>query len=216
MDHLKSVVPVEPPTIANDEMLHRIGQVTRTLHENLRVLGFDKILEQVASEIPDARDRLNYVARMTEQAAERVLNSVDLANPLQDEISHAAVALEQDWRAAMAATDASLNNALLINQTLAFIELANRHSVASKALLMDIMMAQDFQDLTGQVIKRITLLAHDLEQELVQVLIDFSPEPSQKGNDSKLINGPQINPDQQDDALSSQAQVDSLLDTLGF
>jgi chemotaxis protein CheZ len=126
------------------------------------------------------------------------------------------VALEQDWRAAMAATDASLNNALLINQTLAFIELANRHSVASKALLMDIMMAQDFQDLTGQVIKRITLLAHDLEQELVQVLIDFSPEPSQKGSDSKLINGPQINPDQQDDALSSQAQVDSLLDTLGF
>jgi len=63
------------PVSTNDEILNRIGHVTRALHDNLSGLGFDKILEKAASEIPDARERLNYVARMTEQAAERVLNA---------------------------------------------------------------------------------------------------------------------------------------------
>jgi chemotaxis protein CheZ len=213
---LKSDMPVDETLLTNDEMLSRIGQVTRTLHDNLRLLGFDKILEQVATEIPDARDRLNYVARMTEQAAERVLNSIDLANPLQDEITNSSVQIEKEWHKVIDASDLNLNQTELVNKTLNFIKIANKNSVATKALLIDIMMAQDFQDLTGQVINRITLLAHDLERELVQVLIDFSPASANKENDSKLINGPQINPEQSDDALSSQSQVDNLLDTLGF
>ena len=73
---------------SNDEMLNRIGHVTRTLHDSLQGLGFDKILEQVATEIPDTKERLNYVARMTEQAAERVLNATDLANPLQTKLAN--------------------------------------------------------------------------------------------------------------------------------
>ncbi len=216
MINLKSVIPVEDASIVNDEMLNRIGQVTRAFHENLRLLGFDKILEQVATEIPDARNRLNYVARMTEQAADRVLNSVDLANPLQDAIAKEAVVLEAQWYKAINAPGSNLNNSALAKETISFIALANTNSITTKALLMDIMMAQDFQDLTGQVIQKITLLAHELEQELVQVLVDFSPLSANKDIASKLINGPQIDPESNKDALSTQAQVDNLLDTLGF
>ena len=91
---------IEPmPSInPNDEMLNRIGHVTRVLHDSLRGLGLDKILEQVAQDIPDARDRLAYVARMTEQAAERVLNATDAAMPLQAELVTVAAKLEMQWK----------------------------------------------------------------------------------------------------------------------
>ena len=73
-DALKNVIRIEGEAdgvqVQHDEMLQRIGLMTRNLHESLRGLGFDKLLEQAAQGIPHARDRLNYVARMTEQAAE--------------------------------------------------------------------------------------------------------------------------------------------------
>jgi chemotaxis protein CheZ len=213
---INSNTPIEESLVPNDLILNRIGQLTRTLHESLRSLGLDKILEQVAIEIPDARDRLNYVAQMTEQAAERVLNSIDLANPLQDEIANEGIQLEVEWRKFIDESDLNAYNLALVNKTISFIEVSTRNSLATKALLIDIMMAQDFQDLTGQVIKKISLLAHDLELELGRVLTDFSPATSIKDTGTKLLNGHQISPDKDVNALSSQAQVDSLLDTLGF
>ncbi len=81
---------------------------------------------------------------------------------------------------------------------------------------MEIMMAQDFQDLTGQVIKKITGLAQDLERQLVQVLVDFSPAVNQKAADTGLMNDPQVNLEKAVDVMASQEQVDDLLDSLGF
>jgi chemotaxis protein CheZ len=81
---LQQITEQARPIDKHDEMLNRIGQVTRSLHENLKGLGFDKIIEQVSKDIPDACERLNYVSRMTEQSAERVLNATDAAIPLQD------------------------------------------------------------------------------------------------------------------------------------
>src|SRR5579872_7129102 len=83
---------------AQTEMLTRVGMMTRTLHDSLRGLGFDKLLERAAHEIPDARDRLDYVAKMTEQAAQRVLNATDAAGPLQDEIDSGANVLANAWQ----------------------------------------------------------------------------------------------------------------------
>ncbi len=208
----------------NDEMLNRIGHVTRVLHDSLSGLGLDKILEQVAQDIPDARDRLSYVARMTEQAAERVLNATDAAIPLQDELASGATALQQRWKEVLAEPSLKSEYNLAADETLEFLAMTGKHTAETKALLMDIMMAQDFQDLTGQVIKKITSLAQDLEKQLVQVLIDFSPAKPKKEADvakvesndtSLLMNGPQIDPDAAD-VVASQEQVDDLLDSLGF
>jgi chemotaxis protein CheZ len=180
-------------------------------------LGLDKLLEQVAQDIPDARDRLAYVARMTEQAAERVLNATDAAIPLQTELSAEAVSLEQRWKCTLEKPSLKSEYNEMANETLVFLSLTEKNTAETKALLMDIMMAQDFQDLTGQVIKKITGLAQDLERQLVQLLIDFSPTTTKKEVDSTtmLMNGPQIDPTAAD-VVASQEQVDDLLDSLGF
>ncbi|HNU67132.1 MAG TPA: protein phosphatase CheZ [Methylotenera sp.] len=199
-----------------DEMLSRIGHVTRTLHDSLRGLGLDKIMEQVAQEIPDARDRLKYVAKMTEQAAERVLNATDAAMPMQDEILSQGNALETRWKAILANASLKSEYNEIANETLTYLAATGKNSTETKALLMDIMMAQDFQDLTGQVIKKITVLAQELEQQLVQVLVDFSPGMVKKETENQLMNGPQIDPENTADVVASQEQVDDLLDSLGF
>lgn len=206
---------IMPHIPAHDEMLSRIGHVTRALHDNLSGLGFDKMLEQVASEIPDARDRLNYVARMTEQAAERVLNATDEATPLQTELSTEATKLGEQWQAILDKPSLKSEYNAVVQDTMAFLALTEKNTAATKALLMDIMMAQDFQDLTGQVIKKITSLAQDLEKQLVQVLVDFSPQATKKEEET-LMNGPQIDPHNTVDVVASQEQVDDLLDSLGF
>src|SRR5881398_1484737 len=94
---------------SHDEVLSRIGHMTRALHESLRGLGLDKLIEKAASDIPDARDRLDYVARLSEDAAKRVLDATDAAGPLQDRIDGSAAELSQAWRALLAgAGDAQL------------------------------------------------------------------------------------------------------------
>jgi chemotaxis protein CheZ len=200
-----------------DDMLHRIGQMTRGLHESLRELGLDQMIEKAAQEIPDARDRLNYVATMTEQAADRVLNATDIANPLQDNIIDKAASLEAKWKDVMKTPSLKSEYNEAAEATLVFLKQAVEDSNATKAQLLEIMMAQDFQDLTGQVIKKITELAHSIEKELVRTLVDFAPnKPVMAAVESDgLLNGPQINPEATN-VVSSQEQVDDLLDSLGF
>ncbi|WP_036168473.1 protein phosphatase CheZ [Massilia sp. 9096] len=208
-----------PDVSSHDEVLGRIGHMTRALHENLRGLGLDKLIEKAASDIPDARDRLDYVARLSEDAAKRVLDATDAANPLQDGIEASAGELSQAWRALLADGGGQpLPEAwrALAERTIAGLEDSGKAAVATKGQLMDIMMAQDFQDLTGQVIKRITGIAQNLEKQLVQMLVDFAPEQIRRELDNGLLNGPQINPEGKSDVVADQGQVDDLLDSLGF
>lgn len=219
-DDLEDVSPVDSSEAiaSEDDMLHRIGQMTRGLHDSLRELGLDQMIEKAAQEIPDARDRLNYVATMTEQAADRVLNATDIANPLQDNIINNAASLEAKWKEVMITPSLKSEYNEAAEETLVFLKQAVDDSNATKAQLLEIMMAQDFQDLTGQVIKKITELAHSIEKELVRTLVDFAPNKpalAVKESDS-LLNGPQINPEATANVVSNQEQVDDLLDSLGF
>ena len=201
---------------SHDEVLSRIGHMTRALHESLRGLGLDKLIEKAASDIPDARDRLDYVARLSEQAAKRVLDATDAAGPLQDGIDAAAVELGRSWQSLLDSGEGSAEWRQLAEKTVASLAASRSAASATKGHLMDIMMAQDFQDLTGQVIKRITGIAQNLEQQLVQVLVDFAPAEVRRELDNGLMNGPQINPEGNSEVVGDQAQVDDLLDSLGF
>lgn len=203
-------------TGAQDEVLARIGLMTRGLHDNLRALGFDKLIEKAAHEMPTARDRLSYVARMTEQAAQRVLNATDAATPLQENIDAGAEDLAAAWQAALQAPFSEQRYRDMAAQTLSFLTQARSDAGATKQQLLTIMMAQDFQDLTGQVIKKVTELAHGIEQQLVQLLIDYAPPEMRRDAGSGLLNGPQINPEGNPDVVAGQEQVDDLLDSLGF
>ncbi|SOZ68275.1 Chemotaxis protein cheZ; Chemotaxis phosphatase [Cupriavidus taiwanensis] len=209
------------PTLSNDsaeQLILRIGNLTRMLRDNMRELGLDKEIERAAQAIPDARDRLNYIAAMTEQAAERTLNAVELAQPIQSDIEQQAETLDQRW-AAWFEKPVELSDARsLVLDTRAFLSEVPAQARATNSHLLDIMMAQDFQDLTGQVIKKMMDMIRTLEQELLQVLIDNVPSERrvEAPAPSTLMNGPQVNPEGKPDVVSDQAQVDDLLASLGF
>jgi chemotaxis protein CheZ len=200
----------------SDEMLARVGQITRTLHDSLRELGFDKVLEKATVDIPDVRERLNYVARMTEQAAQRVLNATDAAIPMQERIDAGADEILNGWQATFKAPFSEAHYRDMATMTMQCLADMRNDTSATKQQLLDIMMAQDFQDLTGQVIRKVTDLAHNLEQQLVQLLIDYAPAEIKRDAGSGLLNGPQINPEKRSDVVADQSQVDDLLDSLGF
>jgi len=199
-----------------EALLGRIGQLTRQLREGLRELGLDKQVERAAQAIPDARDRLNYVATTTERAAHRALNAIELAQPLQERLATDAGALNARWDEWFA-NPIELNDAReLVLDTRNYLREVPKTAQAINTQLMEILMAQDFQDLTGQVIKKMMEVVNDVETQLLQVLIDNSPpEKRQELNSNSMLNGPQIQPGLPD-AVSDQSQVDDLLESLGF
>lgn len=199
-----------------EELLGRIGQLTRQLREGLRELGLDKEVAKAAQAIPDARDRLAYVAATTERAAHRALNAIDVAQPLQEGLATEAKGLSKRWDEWFA-NPIELDHAReLVMDTRGYLADVPQKTNAINTQLMEILMAQDFQDLTGQVIKKMMEVVNDMETELLQVLIDNTPlEKRQEIVHNSLQNGPQIvagNPD----AVADQSQVDDLLESLGF
>ncbi len=199
---------------AEDDVFNEIGQLTRSLHDSLRELGFDKNLQKAASDIPDARDRLNYIATMTQAAAERVLNATEATQPIVDKMEAGAKTLAGEWQKLF-------DNKLdvdefkqLATQTQAYFLELPRQTRQTSANLTEIMMAQDFQDLTGQVIKKVMDVTQNLEAQLLTLLVHHAPTSANL--DPGLLNGPVVNAAGRTDVVTSQAQVDDLLESLGF
>ena len=145
----------DSPDLTADRILARIGQLTKTLRDSMRELGLDKHVEQAAEMVPDARDRLKYVADMTEQAAERVLTAIDIAKPLQEKLQADAAELDSRWERWYAAPIEREEVRTLMSDTRAFLARVPDATFTTNQKLLEIMLAQDFQDLTGQVIKKI-------------------------------------------------------------
>ena len=202
--------------VDSSKVINQIGHMARTLHDTLRELGLNKQIEKAAASIPDARDRLNYVATLTEQAAERVLNATEAAQPLVEKMEVEAHRLSGQWQLLFEKKLDVEQFKGLVTQTHAFLYEVPKHAKATNAYLMEIMMAQDFQDLTGQVIKKITAVTKEMEQQLLALLVENAPVSIRADLDAGLLNGPVINPTGRTDIVSSQDQVDDLLESLGF
>src|SRR5574343_1427771 len=200
-----------------EAVFNRIGHMARALHDTRGQLGYDKLLEKTVSALPDAKDRLAYVANLTEQAACRVLNATDVAGPLVDDIENGALALGKRWDKVFANELGVSEFRALAEETRAFLnEQLPQKTRGTHAQLTEIMMAQDFQDLTGQVIKKIVALAQDLESGLMNVLIEVLPPQRQTDEVKSLMNGPVVNAEGRSDVVVNQGQVDDLLESLGF
>lgn len=198
-----------------EQLVNRIGHLTRQMREGMRELGLDKSIARAAEAIPDARDRLSYVAQMTERAAERALNAIDVAQPIQDNLSKQAVALGKRWDVWFESPLELADARELVKDTRGYLAEAPAQASATNAQLMEIMMAQDFQDLTGQVIKKMMDVIKDMETQLLQLLIDNAPPEKRQEASNGLLNGPQIKTGVPD-AVDGQDQVDDLLASLGF
>ena len=198
------------------DLLTKLGQLTRTMHDSLGELGYDRKLGAAAAKIPDARERLAYVATMTERAAVRVMNATDVARPIQQQLSRDAAALAERWRGVFAAEVGVEQFKALSAATLEYLEAVPKQTQETNAQLTEIVLAQDFQDLTGQVNKRISDLAHHLETELLALLLEYMPEDHRPAGTEGLLNGPVVNAERTGDVVTTQAQVDDLLESLGF
>ncbi|WP_413738584.1 protein phosphatase CheZ [Sodalis sp. RH21] len=209
--------PTMPKTNATaTEIISRIGQLTRMLRDSLKELGLDQAIAQAAEAIPDARDRLDYVVQMTAQAAERALNCVDAAQPRQTRLEKGAKALTVRWDSWFEQPIELGDARELVTATRDYLAEVPEHTAFTHAQLMEIMMAQDFQDLTGQVIKRMMDVVQEIEKQLLMVLLENMPEPAQSKRASDgLLNGPQLD-HTVEGVVANQDQVDDLLDSLGF
>ncbi|MYM26902.1 protein phosphatase CheZ [Duganella sp. CY15W] len=196
------------------QMFERLGGIVRLLHDSLRELGYDKALTEAATQISDAQDRLEYVASLTEQAANKVLNTLDEGMPEQDVLSKQSKDMENRWADLFAGKLSLEQFKQLAGDSQKFAVAVSAATEAEKARLLDIMMAQDFQDITGQLIKKVVHITKTVESELAQLLKDNAP-PSVKEKiaqkEVSLMQGPSA-----PTVALSQDSVDDLLADLGF
>jgi len=200
---------------AAERMLNSVGQLTRQLHDTLAELGYDQSLQECAAAmLPDARQRLAYVVTLTEQAATRSLTAVEVATPVQETLAVGATALGDRWDALLRGEASVEELKRLSHATRDYLRSVPVHTEATRSQLGEIVMAQEFQDLTGQVLKRVTELASNLETQLLKLLVENAPMPLRDPQALGLLNGPAIGGGSE--IVANQAQVDELLESLGF
>ncbi|WP_297121627.1 protein phosphatase CheZ [uncultured Enterobacter sp.] len=199
------------------EIFSRIGHLTRLLRDSMANLGLEQALKEVADAFPNTRDRLNYVVGKTSQAADRALTSVEAARPLQESLSENATQLTERWDAWFENPQPLEDAKALVKDTRSFLHEVPDMTQQTNRQLTEIMMAQDFQDLTGQVLQSLMHVITTVEEELISVLVENMGERAAdaQNDDAQLKNGPQIDASVKG-IVASQEQVDDLLESLGF
>lgn len=204
----------DPVDQSDKPMFERLGGIVRLLHDSLRELGYDKALTEESSQIVDAQDRLEYVATLTEQAANKVLNTLDEGMPAQDVLSKKAKDMDSRWTALFDGKLSLEEFKALAGDSRQFAQAVAEATEAEKARLLEIMMAQDFQDITGQLIKKVVNITKTVEHELAQLLRDNAPAEVREKLAQKpvpLMQGPSV-----PSVALDQDNVDDLLADLGF
>lgn len=218
---VEQVLDTPALNLADKPMFERLGGIVRLLHDSLRELGYDRSLSDVASQINDAKGRLEYIAALTEQAANKVLNAIDAGMPAQDNMSKSAKNMENRWALLFEGKLSIEEFKILATDSKQFAAEVSASAETEKSRLLEIMMAQDFQDITGQLIKKIVTITHTAEKELAQLLRDNAPsemkaaiaavETKPAETMQEMMQGPSV-----PSAAMVQDDVDSLLADLGF
>ena len=220
---------------ARDQYLFQeIGKLTRSLHNSIKNFAIDtsrvgnKVSDEM-SRMQDASDRLNYVMSKTEQAANKTMDMVESIIPISSSIGEKARELKPEWQRLMRKEIKPEEFRRLTREVEQFLDMTSAETSTIGRNLSDILLAQDFQDLTGQVIRRVIQLVHEVEDNLVTLVKMASsideitgithelPEPAASSNEPDIgPEGPIINPEKRDDVVSGQDDVDALLSSLGF
>lgn len=205
----------------NTELFAEIGKLTRQLHDSLTNFQLDsRITDLAMADIPDAKERLNYVISRTEEAANKTMDAVESIFPVVDKVQEKLEGVKPGWQKLMTnkldvgefkQLCLSLDTLLTVTDK----EMANIHTQ-----MTDVLMAQDFQDLTGQVIRKVIELVREVEDSLINMLtafgVDESNEVTKPKTGDNLVEGPVVNKEVRDDVVNDQDDVDDLLSSLGF
>jgi len=202
-------------------VFQEMGRLTRQLHDALTRFELDgRLFDLTHQEIPEAKERLAYVVEMTEQAANQTLGAVEATLPVSSSLREQASELGSVWeRFGRRELDATQLKDLRCAVG-AFLARVAQDGATIHANLSEILMAQGFQDLTGQVLRRVTALVQEVEDSLVNI-IRLSATAPEKGIAAALAvpriepSGPAIRP-AAGDVMANQDDVDALLSSLGF
>jgi chemotaxis protein CheZ len=207
--------------LRESHLFQELGKLTREFHEALNTFRFDdKITSLAQEEIPDAKERLNYVITKTDEAANKTLDAVETVMPMCDKVEETVQGLSESWgkftrRELKPAEFRELSKALQ-----QFFADANDSIGSIRGHMNEVLMAQDFQDITGQIIKKVIVLVADVEKSLIELikLGGASQQEMAKVNKEKSgdLEGPQIPGMEADSAVSGQDEVDDLLSSFGF
>jgi len=207
----------------NSELFAEIGKLTRQLHDSLTNFQLDSRLNDLATaDIPDAKERLNYVITRTEEAANKTMDAVESIFPVVDNIAGQVRAVNPAWTKLM-------NNEIDLKEFKdlcvdidSLLVTTGKETSTIHSLMTDVLMAQDFQDLTGQVIRKVIDLVREVEDSLINMLTAFGISAENIQGDAKpkvgenLVEGPIVNKEERDDVVEDQDDVDDLLSSLGF
>lgn len=211
-------------------LFQELGKMTRQLHDALNSFALDNRMQTLAeSDIPDAKARLNHVIEMTEESANRTLTAVEGTLPIAEHLQEKAKTLHEKW-------DRFRNKDMNVDEFRSmskeiddFLDITKDNTGRIHSNLSEVMMAQDFQDLTGQIIRRVITLVQEVEDNLVELIrlsggMGLENEQEKKaGTESSMDEdvmrgvGPQV-PGVGDEggSVSGQDEVDDLLSSLGF
>lgn len=204
---------------SDSTLFREVGRLTRELHEAINGFLLDAKISDIAQrEIPDASERLSYVIEMTEKSANTTLNAVENSLPLANELEDKSAKLSEEWEKFREKQLSVDDFRSLSSELSSFLDVVKSHSSHLHTNLSDVLLAQDFQDLTGQIIRKVISLVTDIEDKLVQLVrISGSRMPDSKyESPSDKLEGPVVPGVEQGDVVQGQDDVDDLLSSLGF
>ncbi len=206
--------------IRENTLYQEVGKLTRELHDAISAFGMDdRISDLTEHDIPDARQRLNFVITKTADAADRTLTAVEESIPICENMEVQAAEILESWRQFTKREMDAEGFRKLSKEIDGFLLTQSDGFSALKGHLNDVLMAQDFQDLTGQIIKRVINLVAEVEGNLVNLIkIAGLPEHAENPREKKKedLEGPVVPGVDSGETVSGQDEVDDLLSSLGF
>lgn len=207
-------------------LFNRVGKLTRGLHTAIKNFNVDAPVTE-SENLSDATDRLNYVLKLTQDAANKTMDKVEASAPIALDLGNEAKALKSQWQALIRRELSADDFRDLYRRIETFLDQMETGAGALNANLQDIILEQGYQDLTGQVLKKVIDLVSDVETSLVDLMrlagqveeitgIQKPVDNISAGGTDTAGEGPQIHAEKRTDVVSGQDDVDDLLSSLGF
>lgn len=217
----------------NKDLYQQVGQLTRALHDAIRDFQLEGRAaanqEDAFSEMADATDRLNYIINLTHNAANRTLDKIDECGPIANSLGTEAALLRKEWGRLIRREMKPQEFRDLYRRIDSFLVDTELQAGVLSGNFSEITLAQDYQDLTGQVVKKVITLVHDVEDRLVELvriaskvdrITGIQPMSTNKKTeviDKQIPEGPVVNAEKRGiEIVSGQDDVDDLLSSLGF
>ncbi len=217
--------------VRDRHIYNSIGHLTRSLHEAIVNFNIDAEISGARTDlsdcdIRDASDRLNYVINLTQAAADRTMDRVESAAPVAADLGAEASALQHEWQRLRRREMSKEEFSRLYGRVDRFLVHMGQGADEINQSLQAIILEQGFQDLTGQVLRKVIGLITDVEAELVNLVriagqVDTlagikHEQPIGRRRSAESGEGPQIHAQHRTDVVNGQDEVDDLLSSLGF